>query len=55
MAVSTFRPQDTELGDIRVYNPRNGAYLYSITEPDEADIAAGAIATAWQHLRDAFP
>jgi acyl-CoA reductase-like NAD-dependent aldehyde dehydrogenase len=40
MAVSTFRPQDTELGDIRVYNPRNGAYLYSITEPDEADIAA---------------
>ncbi|MBI1318648.1 MAG: aldehyde dehydrogenase family protein [Candidatus Hydrogenedens sp.] len=38
MAVSTLTPRDMELGDIRVYNPRTGAYLYSITEPDETDI-----------------
>lgn len=39
MALSTLAPQDMQLGDIRVYNPRNGEYLYSITEPDEREIA----------------
>lgn len=28
-----------ELGDIRVYNPRTGEYLYSILEPEESEIA----------------
>lgn len=39
MALSTLPPHDVALGDIRVYNPRTGDYLYSITEPDEREIA----------------
>lgn len=39
MATSTTMPAyDHELGDIRVFNPRTGAPLYSLTEPDESEI-----------------
>ena len=39
MAVSTLAPHDLELGDIRVFNPRNGEHLYSITDAGEAEVA----------------
>lgn len=40
MAVSTFDPRTVGLGsEIRVHNPRTGAYLYSIHEASAADVA----------------
>lgn len=41
MATSTTMPTyDTGLGDIRVVNPRTGASLYTLTEPDASEFPA---------------
>jgi acyl-CoA reductase-like NAD-dependent aldehyde dehydrogenase len=49
MATSTMPTYEHELGDIRVFNPRTGAPLYTLTEPDESEIP-GIFQRGW----DAF-